>query len=64
MSNDVVGSSLDTKPGYISLKSLKKDPELYLLQNAFENISILADLKPAIYLYTIGETDWGVYDSL
>ncbi|MGH2063690.1 hypothetical protein ACRCJW_04040 [Aerococcus urinaeequi] len=55
MSNDVVGSSLDTKPGYISLKSLKKDPELYLLQNAFENISILADLKPAIYLYTIGK---------
>lgn len=54
MSNDV-GSSLENKPGYISLRSLKKDPELYLLQNVFENISILADLKPAIYLHTNGE---------
>lgn len=54
MSNDA-GSSLENKPGYISLRSLKKDPELYLLQNAFENISILADLKAAIYLQANGE---------
>lgn len=54
MSNDV-GSSLENKLDYINLKSLKKDPELYLLQNAFENISILAALKPAIYLHTNGE---------
>lgn len=54
MSNDV-GSSLENKPDYINLKSLKKVPELYLLQNAFENISILAALKPAIYLHTNGE---------
>lgn len=54
MSNDV-GSSLENKLDYINLKSLKKDPELYLLQNAFENMSILAALKPAIYLRTSGE---------
>lgn len=53
-SNDV-GSSLENKLDYINLKSLKKDPELYLLQNAFENMSILAALKPAIYLHTRGE---------
>ena len=50
-----VGYSLENRPRYINLKLLKKDPELYLLQNAFENISILADLKPAIYLHTNGE---------
>src|SRR5699024_12829965 len=54
MSNDV-GSSLENKLDYINLKSLKKDPELYLLQNAFENMSILAALKQAIYLHTSGE---------
>lgn len=54
MSNDV-GSSLENKPDYINLKSLKKDPELYLLQNDFENMSILASLKPAIYLHTNGD---------
>lgn len=51
MSNDV-GSSLENKLDYINLKSLKKGLELYLLQNAFENMSILAALKPAIYLHT------------
>ena len=54
MSNDV-DSSLENKLDYINLKSLKKDPELYLLQNDFENMSILAALKPAIYLHTSGE---------
>ena len=53
MSNDV-GSRLENKLDYINLKSLKKDPELYLLQNNFENMSILAALKPAIYLHTKG----------
>ncbi|MGK0723368.1 hypothetical protein [Aerococcus urinaeequi] len=54
MSNDV-DSSLENKLDYINLKSLKKDPELYLLQNDFENMSILAALKPVIYLHTNGD---------
>lgn len=45
----------DEVENFIDKKSIKEEPELYILQNSFDNISLLGDLKPAIYLHSNGE---------